>query len=149
MVKKNIKNSKTTTTSKTKKTSSPSPTPTVVVTDKLPPTPLDVAKTIVDPEQKKIQDMLLLAQLEYASIKSKVVKEKKREIENLEQMIKEFMGPFMIIGYDLNNNPIEMVSADSSADQDAILERLRRVMYKINQNIANSNGSDPYGFNPN
>ena len=55
------------------------------------------------------------------------------------------MGPFMLIGYDLNNNPIEMVSAYSVAEHDALLERFRRVMYKINQNIANSNGEDPYG----
>jgi len=51
----------------------------------------------------------------------------------------------MLIGYDLNNNPIEMVSAYSVAEHDALLERFRRVMYKINQNIANSGGEDPYG----
>ena len=55
----------------------------------------------------------------------------------------------MLIGYDLNNNPVEMVSAASPGEHDALLERLRRVMYKISQNIANSNGSDPYGYNNN
>jgi hypothetical protein len=78
-----------------------------------------------------------------------MVKEKKKEIEALDQMIKEFIGPFMLIGYDLTNNPIEMVSASSPAEHDALLERLRRVMYKINQNIANTGGNDPYGFNSN
>ena len=97
-------------------------------------------------EQKKIQDMLMHAQLEYAKIKTQVVREKKKEIDTLNFVIKEFMGPFILIGYDLNNNPVEMISADSTAEHDAILERLRRVMYKISQNIANSNGNDPYGL---
>lgn len=100
-------------------------------------------------EQKKIQEAIGLAQLEFAKIKTSVVKEKRREIETLDSTLKEFIGPFMLIGYDLNNNPIEMVSASSAAEHDALLERLRRVMFKINQNIMNSGGNDPYGFNPN
>jgi len=100
-------------------------------------------------EQKKIQEAIRLAQLEFAKIKTSVVKEKRREIETLDSTLKEFIGPFMLIGYDLNNNPIEMVSASSAAEHDALLERLRRVMFKINQNIMNSGGNDPYGFNPN
>jgi hypothetical protein len=101
---------------------------------------------ISNAEQKKIQDMLMHAQLEFAKIKTQVVREKKREIDTLNFVIKEFMGPFILIGYDLNNNPVEMISASSTAEHDAILERLRRVMYKISQNIANSNGNDPYGI---
>jgi len=101
---------------------------------------------ITSAEQKKIQDMLMHAQLEYAKIKTQVVREKKKEIDTLNFVIKEFMGPFILIGYDLNNNPVEMISANSTAEHDAILERLRRVMYKISQNIANSNGNDPYGI---
>jgi len=60
--------------------------------------------------------------------------------------IKEFLGPYMLIGYDLNNQPVEIVSAEDPAAHDALLERFRRVMYKINQNIVQSNGTDPYGF---
>lgn len=100
-------------------------------------------------EQKRIQDMIAIAQLEYAKIKTNIVKEKKKEIDSLNSTLKEFIGPFMLIGYDLNNNPIEMVSASSAAEHDALLERLRRVMYKINQNIMNSGGTDPYGLNNN
>ena len=97
-------------------------------------------------DQKKMQDMLMHAQIEFAKIKTQVVREKKKEIDTLNLVIKEFMGPFILIGYDLNNNPVEMLSANSVAEHDAILERLRRVMYKISQNIANSNGNDPYGI---
>lgn len=97
-------------------------------------------------EQRKIQEMISLAQLEFSKIKTSIVKGKKKEIDTLETVVKEFMGPFMLMGYDLNDNPIEMVSANSPAEYDALLERLRRVVVKINQNIANSNGNDPYGF---
>jgi hypothetical protein len=100
-------------------------------------------------EQKKIQDMLNIAQFEYQKIKTNVIKEKKAEIETLELLIKEFLGPYILIGYDLNSNPIEMVSAASTAEHDALLERLRRVVFKINQNIFNSGGNDPYGTNVN
>lgn len=113
------------------------------------PLPSAVTSDLSAAEQKKIQEMITLAQIEYQKIKATVVKEKKREIETLDQQIKEFIGPFMLIGYDLSNNPIEMISASSPAEHDALLERLRRVMFKINQNIANSGGNDPYGFNSN
>ena len=96
-------------------------------------------------EQKKLKELLLHAQVEYTKIKNSIVKDKQNEIFALESQIKEFMGPFLLLGYDLNNNPVEMVSANSTAEHDALLERFRRVMYKINQNIANSNGEDPYG----
>jgi len=98
-------------------------------------------------DQKKLQEMIMLANLEFAKLKSKIIKEKRKEIEALDDQIKEFLGPYMLIGYDLNDNPVEIVSANTAAENDALLERFRRVMFKINQNIANSNGEDPYGKN--
>jgi len=98
-------------------------------------------------EQKRIRDLILHAQVEFAKVKTNIIKDKHNEIAALECQIKEFMGPFMLIGYDINNNPVEMVSANSVAEHDSLLERFRRVMFKINQNIANSNGDDPYGHN--
>ena len=151
MVSKTPKNTKTSNKRSVKKTS---PIPQALsLNAPAPAKPSELSPVVIAgmtaQEQKKIQEMLMHAQLEFAKIKTLVVKEKKREIETLDLIIKEFMGPFMLIGYDLNNNPVEMVSAASPGEHDALLERLRRVMYKISQNIANSNGSDPYGYNNN
>lgn len=97
-------------------------------------------------ELAAIQDMVQLAKLEYLkSLKQKIVKEKRREIDALDQQIKEFLGPYMLIGYDLNDQPVELISAESPAQYDALLERFRRIMFKINQNMVNSSGEDPYG----
>jgi hypothetical protein len=101
--------------------------------------------TVLSEEQKKIRDLILHAQVEFAKVKTNIIKDKHNEIAALESQIKEFMGPFMLIGYDISNNPVELVSASSPAEHDALLERFRRVMFKINQNIANSGGEDPYG----
>lgn len=109
--------------------------------------PVDAAPVLSQTEQVNIQEMLHLAKLEYLkNLKQKVVKEKRREINSLDQQIKEFLGSYMLIGYDLNNQPVEIVSADDPASHDALLERFRRVMFKINQNIVNSQGNDPYGL---
>jgi len=98
-------------------------------------------------EQASINQMIQLAKLEYMkSLKNKIVQEKRKEIDSLDMQIKEFLGPYMLIGYDLNNQPVEIVSAEDPASHDALLERFRRVMFKINQNIMQSNGTDPYGF---
>ncbi len=102
---------------------------------------------LTDAEQKRIEDLITHARIEYAKIQSNIIKEKKREIDSLYELVKEFMGPYMLIGYDLNNNPVEIIAASSQAQHDALLERLRRLMFKINQNIINSNGEDPYGLN--
>lgn len=109
----------------------------------VPTPPQDVS----DNDQKKIDELIQHSQLEYSKIKNSFIKEKKKEIDALNHQIKEFVGPYILIGYDLNNNPIEVVSANSQSDHDALLERLRRLMYKVNQNIINSGGTDPYGLN--
>lgn len=98
-------------------------------------------------EQKRLAEMVILANLEYNKLKNKIIREKKREIDSLDTQIKEFLGSYMLIGYDLNNNPVEIISANNTAENDALLERFRRVMFKINQNISNSNGDDPFGNN--
>lgn len=124
---------------KTKKAIQPSSTGTAVPTT-------SSSNPLTQSEQAALNEMLQLAKLEYMkSLKNKIVKEKHREIDSLDQQIKEFLGPYMLIGYDLNNQPVEIVSAENPAHYDALLERFRRVMYKINQNIVNSNGEDPYG----
>jgi hypothetical protein len=104
------------------------------------------AEQIGGDQRTEIAEMLQLAKIEYLkSLKSKIIKEKRREIDSLDQQIKEFLGPYMLIGYDLNDQPVEMFSADSQTHYDALLERFRRLMFKINQNMVNSNGEDPYG----
>ena len=98
-------------------------------------------------EQASINQMIQLAKLEYMkTLKNNIVNEKRREIETLDMQIKEFLGPYMLIGYDLNNQPVEIVSAEDPASHDALLERFRRVMFKINNNIVQTQGNDPYGF---
>lgn len=97
-------------------------------------------------EAKALEELTQLARLEYfKALKTKIIKEKDREITSLDDQIREFLGPYILIGYDLNNQPVEIVSAQNPAEHDALLERFRRVMFKINQNIVNSNGEDPYG----
>jgi len=111
-----------------------------------PPVPVQTAE-MSQAEQANIQQMIQLAKLEFMkTVKNNIVNEKRREIDSLDMQIKEFLGPYMLIGYDLNNQPVEIVSASDPASHDALLERFRRVMFKINQNIMQSNGADPYGF---
>jgi hypothetical protein len=117
-------------------------------TSPVPDSPIiQPAAPVISPQEvKNLQEMTQLARLEYfKALNTKIVREKKREISSLDSQIREFLGPYILIGYDLNNQPVEVVSAQNPAEHDALLERFRRVMYKINQNIVNSNGEDPYG----
>lgn len=132
---------------KTENTVTATPTP-VISTSPITTQSSAVSGTVIsESDQKRLQEMVMLANLEYSKLKNKVLREKKREIDSLDGQIKEFLGAYMLIGYDLNNNPVEIISAGSTAENDALLERFRRVMFKINQNIANSNGDDPFGNN--
>jgi len=128
-----------------KKTVSTAVTPPTTAAALSTQNPSLTAAIIAEVEQRRLQEMLMLANIEYNKLKNKMVREKRREIESLDGQIKEFLGSYMLIGYDLNNNPVEIVSANSAAENDALLERFRRVMFKINQNITNSNGDDPFG----
>ena len=105
------------------------------------------ANEMTPAEQASINQMIQLAKLEYMkTLKNNIINEKHKEIDALDMQIKEFMGPYMLIGYDLNNQPVEIVSAEDPASHDALLERFRRVMFKINNNIVQTQGNDPYGF---
>jgi len=56
------------------------------------------------------------------------------ELEALCSTIEEFLRTFIIIGYNLDNDPVYMVNAETQLDADALYTALARVFFTTNQN---------------
>lgn len=85
-------------------------------------------------DKKIIGGVEKLMELSFMSYMKELKNADKRDdaesISKLNSIISEFMGPYMLIGYLPDNEPIEIFYAPSSKDKEAILERLRRTFIR-------------------
>lgn len=58
-------------------------------------------------------------------------KKKRAEIDCLSATVEEFLKTFVIIGYDLNSNPVLLMNAKNQLDADALTTALTRVFLEI------------------
>ena len=99
--------------------------------------PEKITKPLPLEEQKnKITTDQIKAILREALINSSQENSKKTdiELEALCSTVQEFLRSFIIIGYNLNNDPIYVVNAETQLDADALYTALARVFFTTNQN---------------
>jgi hypothetical protein len=96
----------------------------------------NVKPTSVEAQKNKISADQIKALLKEALINSSQEYSKKTdiELEALCSTVQEFLRSFIIIGYNLDNDPIYMVNAESQLDADALYTALARVFFTTNQN---------------
>lgn len=93
------------------------------------PASLEAQKNKVSADQIKalLKEALLNNSQEYS-------KKNHIELEALCSTIEEFLRSFIIIGYNLDNDPVYMVNAETQLDADALYTALARVFFTTNQN---------------
>ena len=101
----------------------------------------------MSPQQKAEMDKdILLSKMEYENnVRNVFQAEKAKEVESLIFVLKEYLESFIVVGYDLNGMPIELINLTSPMGQDALVERLRKLAMKVNYNMNESNGTNPFG----
>lgn len=76
---------------------------------------------------KKVDDLIELSFLSYIKeLKKKEEKDDDKSMVHLHNILSEYLGPYMLIGYLPTNEPVEVVYAPSTKDKEAIIERLRK-----------------------
>lgn len=83
------------------------------------------------PEKAQIEELLKNALQDYSVKQSKIIKDKEELAKKLSGVISEFLGPFMLIGYDTLGEPFNIIHAHSQMDLDAITTALNKFLFNI------------------
>lgn len=94
------------------------------------------AQKLTPPEKAHIEELLKSAMTEYASKQVKVIKDKQELAQKISGIVSEFLGPFILMGYDTKGETFNIIHAHSQMDLDAITTA-------VNKFIMGVSGSDP------
>lgn len=85
-----------------------------------------VPKAITDDQIQKLLKEVILKNLEEREQKTEF------EVDALISTIEEFLRSFIIIGYNLNDEPLVITNARTQVDADALQTALARLFFSIN-----------------
>jgi hypothetical protein len=88
------------------------------------------SKKLSQPEKAHIEELLKSAMQDYAQKQVKNIKDKEDMAERLVSMISEYLGAFLLIGYDSKGAPFNIFHATSQLDADAITTALNKMIFK-------------------
>jgi hypothetical protein len=66
-------------------------------------------------------------------------KEQHLDLAKLESILQEFLGAFILLGYDMANDPVTLVCAPDQKNADALAAQLNRYFYKCQNTIQPKN----------
>lgn len=87
--------------------------------DMNPPDDKNLQKMVKE-DKKQIESLLKSAMEEYLSAQLSMKTEKAKSISSLAALISEYLSAFIIIGYNVNREPISLVHATNQMDADAL-----------------------------
>lgn len=93
-----------------------------------------MANKLTPPEKAHIEELLKSALQDYAVKQTKVIKDRHATADRLVSIITEYIGPFILIGYDMQGEPFNIINAQSQMDADAIATAINKFIF----NCANS-----------
>ena len=94
------------------------------------------AQKLTPPEKAHIEELLKSAMTEYASKQVKVIKDKQELAQKISGIVSEFLGPFILMGYDTKGETFNIIHAHSQMDLDAITTAVNKFLMGIS-------GSEP------
>jgi hypothetical protein len=89
------------------------------------------SQKLTPPEKAHIEELLKSAMSDYASKQVKIIKDKKELAHKLSGIISEFLGPFILMGYDTKGEPFNIIHAQSQMDIDAITTAINKFILGV------------------
>jgi hypothetical protein len=88
---------------------------------------------IVKYDKKQVEELLKSAMQDFLIRKSSVAQEKTKNVNNLISQITEFLSAFIIIGYDVSGEPVNIIHATNQMDADALSAAINKfILHSIN-----------------
>ncbi len=102
------------------------------VSENYPPNQRPIPLPPVD--KKTVEGVEKLIELSYLGYMRELRKADMKDdcvnIEHLNTILSEYVGPYMLIGYLPDNEPVEIMYAPTPKDREAVLERLRKTFIR-------------------
>ena len=89
---------------------------------------------LTPPEKAHIEELLKGALQDYAVRQSRDIKDKQQMASEMSGYISEFLGPFMLMGYDTKGEPFSIMHAHSQLDLDALTTLLNKFLFNVSTN---------------
>ena len=77
-------------------------------------------------DKKQIDDVIRSALQDYMVQHSNAKVENSKNMHNLATLVSEYLGAFMILGYDMNGAPVSCIHAKNQMDADALSAAINR-----------------------
>ena len=81
------------------------------------------------PEKAHIEELLKSALQEYAHNQTKNIKDRENTAQKITAIITEYLGPFILLGYDSKGEPFNIIHATSQLDADAISAAVNKFIF--------------------
>lgn len=81
------------------------------------------------PEKAHIEELIKGAMQDYVVKQHKFIKDREELAHKLSSIIEEYLGPFMLIGYDTKGQPFNIIHAQSQLDLDAITTSINKFIF--------------------
>jgi len=84
---------------------------------------------MVKMDKKQIEELLKSAMQDYLAHQTNAKVEKSKSMASLISMISEYLSAFIIIGYNVNGEPINAIHASNQKDADALSAAINRFIF--------------------
>lgn len=81
---------------------------------------------LVKVDRKEIEDLLKSAMQDYLAFQTSAKVERSKSVASLISIISEYLSPFIVIGYNVNGEPINAIHATNQKDADALSAAINR-----------------------
>lgn len=89
------------------------------------------SQKLTPPEKAHIEELLKSAMTEYATKQVKIIKDKQELAHKVSGIVSEFLGPFILMGYDTKGEPFNIIHAQSQLDIDAITTAVNKFIMGV------------------
>lgn len=81
------------------------------------------------PERAQIEDLLESAMRDYVIKQTKSIKNREELVTRISGFISEYLGPYMLIGYDIKGQPFNIIQAATQLDADALSTAVNKFIF--------------------
>lgn len=86
------------------------------------------APKLTDQQQAEVDRAVAAAIIQFQEqIEGERTKQKYADLETIDNMLSDHIGPYILIGFNLNNEPIEIFSANNALESSALAEHFKKV----------------------
>lgn len=89
----------------------------------------DKLQKLVKTDKKQIEELLRSAMQDYLKYQTSARTEKTKNINNLVNLISEYLGAFIIVGYDMTGMPVNLIHAKNQMDADALTTAFNKFIF--------------------